>query len=154
MSSISGHISRSVRRVSDWRRVEVSEGAGARYLGCCWAASYREDTENITQTTGHWVSTYRTAISTRSISVKGRAEGLTPSPVFGRTVLLADVLESAQQEVAESRTRHIDSQGSTCLASSSLLLLTGGECAQMIVSPALLVLVPMIMDRGGTRPSC
>ena len=103
----------------------------ARYLE--QQALYREDTENITQTIGAWVSTYRTAISLDEIYLRVISSKAEQKDSHLRRFLVGrsswrDVL-SAQQEVAESRTRHIDSQGSTCLASSSLLLLTGGMSA-------------------------
>ena len=93
-------------------------------------ALYRKDAENITQTVGAWVSTYRTStlmadIYRRVISSKAeQREAHLRRFLVGRSSW-REVL-SAQQEVAESKTAFIDVEGAVCLASSSLFLLTGG----------------------------
>lgn len=93
-------------------------------------ALYRRDAENITQTIGAWVSTYRTSVLMDEVyrrlivSKAEQKESHLRRFLVGRSSW-RDVL-SAQQEVAESRAAQIDVAGAICLASSSLYLLTGG----------------------------
>lgn len=93
-------------------------------------ALYRKDAENITQTIGAWVSTYRTStlladVYRRVVSSKTeQRESHLRRFLVGRSSW-REVLR-AQQEVAESKTASVDVEGAICLASASLSLLTGG----------------------------
>ena len=69
MSSISEHISRSGTSFQTGGELKSQRAQErARYLE--QQALYRRDTENITQTIGAWVSTYRTAISLDEIYLR------------------------------------------------------------------------------------
>lgn len=93
-------------------------------------ALFRTEAETITQTIGAWVSTYETSVSLadvyRQLSVAKAAQRESHLRRFlvGRSSW-RDVL-GAQQEMAESMTGLIDAEGSACLSSSALSLLTGG----------------------------
>lgn len=107
-----------------------ARSAAERARGLEQRALYRRDAENITQTVGAWVSTYRTSIALADVYRRVVSSKVEQRESHLRRFLVdrsswRDVL-SAQREVAEAKTSQIDLTGAICLASSSLDLLTGG----------------------------